>query len=331
MLSEALYDTLRGNYRIKKWIINGLLGCSGGGVVSFPFGCYAVLTFFVMSGYFAVSGFEKLDAKEYGVKRFLRLYPAYWASLMIVYPLTILYLPSRSVGFKEFLLNFTMLQTLFGARDVDGAYWTLLCELIFYIIVFLICFTNNKRKFQYFILAYAFGLVCLNLFSLFRMFETICKVNDMMYLYCFMIGAVISLIKQCCITNKTQKALLIVALVVFIAQQFISHDFKSGIYLIFSTAILVGAIYLWEMYPIEKNSFWAKSVSFIASISYPIYLLHQNIGYMILQYFENLGYNNEFIILLPIFITLILASIIYYTVEVPIGKITFKICDAINR
>lgn len=34
MLSEALYDALRGNYRIKKRIINGLLGRSGGGNLS---------------------------------------------------------------------------------------------------------------------------------------------------------------------------------------------------------------------------------------------------------------------------------------------------------
>lgn len=94
-------------------------------VISFPHGRYAVLVFFLLSGYFAIRNIEQATPVKYVIKRFFKLFPVYWVAVLITMPLVATFLPSRSVSIKDMLLNFTMLQTILGAENVDGAYWTL--------------------------------------------------------------------------------------------------------------------------------------------------------------------------------------------------------------
>lgn len=289
----------------------------------FPHGSYAVLSFFLLSGYFAVNNYEKMNAMEYGIKRFFRLFPSYWFSIIIVFPLTTLFLPSRAVGIRDFLLNFTMCQTLFGAEHVDGAYWTLLCELFFYIVIFLLCLIHKKRALPYVIITYSLSLVFLNIIPSSGTIIVLRKINDMLYLYCFMVGAIISLIEQKYVKSKVIVNLLIGSAVLLLLQQFISHDVLSGLYMMISTAVLVLCIITWKRKPIIMGNPITKIIRFIASVSYPVYLIHQNIGYMIMQYEESLGCKSEFIIVLPVLCVFVLAWIVHCLVERPgelIGK-----------
>ena len=60
-----------------------------------------------------------------------------------------------------------------------------------------------------------------------------------------------------------------------------------------------------------------KPLQFIAKISFPLYLIHQYVGYCILQKLELCGLSNGFIIIIPILITIALANFIHYlSVEV---------------
>lgn len=115
--------------------------------LKFPHGSYAFLVFFMLSGYFTLNALNNSQPYEYAIKRFFKLYPTYWVAICITMPLTVLFLPERSVSVKDMLVNFTMLQTLVGVPNVDGAYWTLFCELAFYILIFIMLLLKlNKRR-----------------------------------------------------------------------------------------------------------------------------------------------------------------------------------------
>jgi peptidoglycan/LPS O-acetylase OafA/YrhL len=98
-------------------------------------GAMAVVTFFLLSGFLSdFYGNEERPIK-YILKRFLRLYPGFIIGLILTSTFSFLFLKDAFVGWFDILLNFTMLPGLFGANPVDGVYWTLQYEIIFYGII----------------------------------------------------------------------------------------------------------------------------------------------------------------------------------------------------
>lgn len=96
-------------------------------------GKLGVLWFFMISGvvipYSLKPGPD--GAQRFLVSRFMRLYPAYWVSLLlfvVVLKLTGAPLPSLA----QIAANVTMVQAALGFDDVIGLYWTLFIELVFY-------------------------------------------------------------------------------------------------------------------------------------------------------------------------------------------------------
>ena len=101
-------------------------------------GRVGVILFFAISGFVipsslrAVSNKTKPDAlRIFVVRRVFRLYPAYWVSVLGAALMGMFLMTPFSP--QTVLLNLTMIQSIFGAPDVLGLYWTLRLELIFYI------------------------------------------------------------------------------------------------------------------------------------------------------------------------------------------------------
>ena len=101
-------------------------------------GRVGVILFFAISGFVipsslrAVGDQTKPDAlRVFVIRRVFRLYPAYWVSVVGAALLGLFLLTPFST--QTVLLNLTMIQSVFGAQDVMGLYWTLRLELIFYI------------------------------------------------------------------------------------------------------------------------------------------------------------------------------------------------------
>ncbi|SEF88776.1 Peptidoglycan/LPS O-acetylase OafA/YrhL, contains acyltransferase and SGNH-hydrolase domains [Actinacidiphila yanglinensis] len=99
----------------------------------FSYGCLGVEIFFVISGFvICMSGWGR-DLKGFVVSRATRLYPAYWAALVLV--TVVLGLAGRhQVSRPDLLTNFTMLQMPAGAERVLGVCWTLWAEMRFYLL-----------------------------------------------------------------------------------------------------------------------------------------------------------------------------------------------------
>jgi len=169
-----------------------------GHVESYPidvnYGSYGVLVFFLLSGYLTFKKAEDIKPVAFLKKRFLRLYPSFWVAMIITATLTYFFLPELSVSIKDFFLNLTMIPMYLGAESVDGAYWTMSCELAFY---FFICasvvlrFSPKKAIISWLILQII--ILCLRDISIFSL---ISKLNDLLYFHCFMIGGIIVIIEH---------------------------------------------------------------------------------------------------------------------------------------
>ena len=98
------------------------------------FGRVGVVIFFGLSGYLIAKSLEKDNWKvAFPIKRALRLYPIYLASILAV-----LFLIDPDWSPARLLANVTMVPTLFGQIEYMGLYWTLQTEVIFYAIFYLV-------------------------------------------------------------------------------------------------------------------------------------------------------------------------------------------------
>lgn len=105
----------------------------------FRLGTTGVDLFFIISGFVIFFSIHKItQAKEYIINRASRLYPTYWASVTF----TFLFIGTtallhKTIGtehlFLKYIANLTMFQFYMDMSDLDGPYWTMIIEMLFYI------------------------------------------------------------------------------------------------------------------------------------------------------------------------------------------------------
>ncbi|AEG45084.1 acyltransferase [Isoptericola variabilis] len=99
------------------------------------YGWLAVELFFVISGFFILMTAQGRSLAHFTGSRVGRLFPAYWACIVITALLHAVWSGGRQLTFGETLLNLTMVQELFGVQSSQVVFWTLLAELKFYLLV----------------------------------------------------------------------------------------------------------------------------------------------------------------------------------------------------
>jgi peptidoglycan/LPS O-acetylase OafA/YrhL len=112
------------------------------------FGRLGVLIFFAISGFVIPSSLrgDKLSGlKKFVIRRFFRLFPAFWFSILLSLP-TVWWLWGREMSLSLVLANFTMLPVVFGSEQVLGLYWTLETELAFYTLCVCLFVGNALHK-----------------------------------------------------------------------------------------------------------------------------------------------------------------------------------------
>jgi len=108
-----------------------------------------VQIFFVISGFvICMSGWGR-PLRSFFASRVARLYPAYWAAILIITIVFALpWVPYKNVSPSDTLVNLTMLQMPIGAHRVLGVCWTLWAEIRFYAL-FALCVVlpgANRRR-----------------------------------------------------------------------------------------------------------------------------------------------------------------------------------------
>ncbi|MGW8551423.1 acyltransferase family protein [Streptomyces tubercidicus] len=99
----------------------------------FAYGCLGVQIFFVISGFvICLSGWGR-TLRAFVASRISRLYPAYWAAILLVTAVFALpWVAYKALPPSEVLTNLTMLQQPLGVDRVLGVCWTLWAEMRFY-------------------------------------------------------------------------------------------------------------------------------------------------------------------------------------------------------
>ncbi|WP_175964479.1 acyltransferase family protein [Burkholderia pyrrocinia] len=103
---------------------------------SINFGRIGVVIFFGISGMLipnSLRGSPLGGTRRFVIRRFFRLYPAFWLSLPIGY-LAYWTLFGNKMPLPDLITNVTMIPTAFGHDEIMPHYWTLETELYFYVL-----------------------------------------------------------------------------------------------------------------------------------------------------------------------------------------------------
>ncbi|MBM4222124.1 MAG: acyltransferase, partial [Gammaproteobacteria bacterium] len=126
------------------------------------YGYLGVELFFIISGFVILWSAQGKSATAFAVSRFARLYPTFWAAMLLTSACYLLLGPhapqmsGQELSLHRLLANATMMPQLFDAERIDGVYWTLELEIRFYFLIFVLLLlrqTGNIEKWLYLWLA----------------------------------------------------------------------------------------------------------------------------------------------------------------------------------
>ena len=116
------------------------------------YGSLGVPLFFVISGFVVLMTAWGRDVPHFVASRVGRLFPAYWAAVVIAMVFAFVLWPAGAVlngqppSKSDALVNLTMLQGALGVRDLNGAFWTLWTEARFYLLIALLVLVGMTRR-----------------------------------------------------------------------------------------------------------------------------------------------------------------------------------------
>ncbi|GAA2690341.1 acyltransferase family protein [Actinoplanes palleronii] len=120
------------------------------------YGWLGVELFFLISGFVICMSSWGRDAGAFARSRIVRLFPAYWAAVLITVAVTAIWSEPRplTANWSEILTNLTMLPKPLGVPQVEGVYWTLWVEARFYLLfAFLVWWGLTTRR----VLVFGYG------------------------------------------------------------------------------------------------------------------------------------------------------------------------------
>jgi peptidoglycan/LPS O-acetylase OafA/YrhL len=101
---------------------------------SADWGRFGVELFFAISGFVIFMTLNATGrASDFVVSRLARLYPAFWVSALVTFVAVGLFGPSAvQIPAADAIMNATMVPTMLSARMIDPSYWSLVIEVLFY-------------------------------------------------------------------------------------------------------------------------------------------------------------------------------------------------------
>lgn len=280
----------------------------------YSYGWLGVPFFFILSGFVITLTIERSSsALQFLKKRFLRLYPTFW--ICILFTLSVIWItksqpihPMFDRPVIDVLFNFTMFHELLKFHHVDGAYWSLLPELLFYLLMALLVILGIIKK----VLWYNGALLLICSVHYFFPIPILSRLLDLNYILIFMIG--ICFYK---IYTATQKPpvylhiLIVLNLIVAIALYKVVRPHLDLTVLLVSFPLIVTFFYIF-MYTKFNLLGRSKFLLFLGFISYPLYLVHQLIGYIVMMFLDQYVSRSLSIIITTSIAILIATSITYY-------------------
>lgn len=285
-----------------------------------PFSKYGYLgvdLFFMISGFVILMSAAGGSLRDFAVSRVVRLYPAFWACCTITAALTMAIGGARfHVAPGQYLVNLTMVSEFVGVPSIDGSYWSLFVELKFYALVALVLLAGKIDQALPLMVCWLAAAITLEVFPSYTVAYFL--VAD--YAAYFIAGAICFLIWSHGVSRSNTSILALcwcLALWQSLQRAAITaNSLHTQLDPLVVAAVVTGCFTIMLLVALRRTGAWGRSSSVLAgALTYPLYLLHQQIGFMLV----NLAYPrvNPHIVL---WVTLLLVLGMAYAVHALVEK-----------
>jgi len=285
---------------------------------------FGVQLFFIISGFVILWSAENKQWLEFGIARFIRLWPAYFICVTLT-ALTIAFSGNSLFQTSVFhwLTNLTFFAPAFGQSLMDGVYWTIVLELIFYFWVVVALWTKVLPRFvNEFCLGWMLIIVANEFWLQSGILE---KALITRFGAWFIIGILMySLWSRG--RSLTSSILLVTAIAMSMNMAVLEHfEAAAGFnYAVEISRPIIANIFVISLAAVTislGNRIPGGKLAYIlGGLTYPLYLVHQNAGYLIIEnlrpHIGNLG-----AVLATAGGMLVLSALIFWGWERPIGRI----------
>lgn len=247
------------------------------------YGYLGVDLFFMISGFVIMMSAIKASTKSFVISRMVRLYPAFWVCCTVTF-LTILMIGNADnpFSFKDYLINMTMLEGFVYTPYIDGSYWSLTIEMRFYLLVAMVILFRKIHWAEQLVIAWLIATMLLQIFP----FPTLDSYLIGRYSPYFIAGAMCYFIRS--------HGLSIIRLTAICAAWLIALDRDVGFLADMSThyatsfdaavvaSVITGFFIVMLLISTRKTGRFAECEwALLGSLTYPLYLVHETIGYLI--------------------------------------------------
>ncbi|WP_412539842.1 acyltransferase [Longispora sp. K20-0274] len=281
------------------------------------YGWLGVELFFLISGFVICMSAWGRTVGEFAVSRVVRLFPAYWVGVIVTAGvLTLWPVYHQGPGASTTIANLSMFNRVLGIRNVDPSYWTLLTEMIFYLLFMLVVARGlDYRRVLSFCLLWLLGSQMAPSLGIPGL-ETLLISEYSCY---FVAGVLFYL------TNRFGPNLLssgMIGLCWLIALTRLPNWQIPGIHLNYVVEAVIVTAFFAFMTGAALDWFawfrWRWAVT-AGALTYPVYLIHQEVGLTVIKGLH--PYVPHWILLVGTFAGLLLAAwLIHRLIERPASR-----------
>lgn len=252
----------------------------------FKYGHLGVQLFFLISGFVILMSAAGGSVRGFIVSRVIRLYPAFWAACTITYLVCITWGgPLYEASFKQYLINMTMISDYLHTPAIDGVYWSLSLEIRFYALITLLLLIRQIGRAEIFLFAWMLATLALEWHPIGKL--RFLLISD--YATFFIGGATIYLIWSKGLTIP-RALMTLCSLILGVTQSIKGLDdirryYHTDMDPVITAMLVIGFYAVMLLVALRKTGALAgmRWVT-IGALTYPLYLLHQNIGYIIFNH-----------------------------------------------
>jgi peptidoglycan/LPS O-acetylase OafA/YrhL len=277
------------------------------------YGYLGVDLFFIVSGYVILRSARGKTARAFALSRALRLYPAFWVAVLVTSAFAAVWGGARmGVSAPQVLANLTMAAPVFRQDWVDGVYWTLAYELRFYAVVWLLLWLRPAARLEH----WALGWVGVLLVAHFAGLQRWPLLGG--YYAFFAAGCLLAVVGERWRHWHALPLLAALALCADVAMRE-AHEKTLATGVVFSP--IVAAVFVLLCFALfallntpRGAALRVPGARLLGGLSYPLYLVHAHIGYMLLSRFAD-EHNKALAYALVIAVVLAIAAAIHLGVE----------------
>lgn len=284
------------------------------------YGYLGVELFFLISGFVILMTARNSNLRYFVASRIGRLYPAFWVCCCATSLVALIAGDARfSVTVPEFAANLSMVSGYFGVKLVDGVYSTLLVEIQFYCLVAVLVMTGLMSAIQRCLWIWLATLLICEVTG--ARHVSLLLLTD--YAGLFAGGAVCYLIWAhgpnasrvalliCCWCWAMYKTIGAIPRV----ENSLGISLAPGTVAILTTLFFLVLFYIAINRPATRE---LRSWTALGALTYPLYLLHQNIGYQLFNAASPMM-NRHLLFWAVIGLMLVLSYAVHQWVERPLG------------